>query len=118
MGRAGGGKHSEPVLREDQKEWTRGVKTVEMIRAKETRALVRAVMDEKDRREQGLARRGNTGAIGGIGGWNDPDWVPSMDLGEGTKGRKRGGGSKNGGSGEVKLDKSGLPGRSLKLSKL
>lgn len=106
MGKAGGGVHAEQVLREDQKEWVRGVKTAEHLRAKETRAILRAVMDEKERGEKGLARRANTGAIGGIGGWGDPDWVPEMNLGE-TKGRRKGG--KNGAGGEVRLDKSGMP---------
>ena len=109
LGRAGGGAHSELVLREDQKEWARGVKTAEMIRSKETRAMLRAVMDDKDRREKGLGKKMNTGAIGGIGGWNDPDWQSAMNLGEGSKGRRRGGGGKNGGAGEIKVDKSGMP---------
>lgn len=106
MGKAGGGVNAEQVLREDQKEWIRGVKTVDHIRQKESRSILRAVLNEQEREASGLAPRGKTGAIGGIGGWGDPDWVPQMNLGE-TKGRRKGG--KNGAGGEVRLDKSGLP---------
>ncbi|SCV72709.1 BQ2448_4246 [Microbotryum intermedium] len=97
MGRAGGGVNAEPVLREDQKEWSRGIKTAEVMRHKETRALLRSVMDEK--------RRGGDTNQGGLKGFNDPDWQPAMLQGE--KGRRRGG--KNGAGGEVRLDSSGLP---------
>ena len=106
MGKAGGGVHAEQVLREDQKEWVRGVKTAEHVRSKETRAILRAVMDEKDRGARGAGERAKTGTVGGMGGWNDPDWQPAMNLGE-TKGRRKGG--KNGAGGEVRLDKSGMP---------
>ncbi|KAL8276970.1 hypothetical protein RQP46_010605 [Phenoliferia psychrophenolica] len=106
MGRAGGGMHSEPVLREDQKEWIRGVKTADVMRSKETRAILRSVMDDKARPSRGLGPRQNENALGGgFGGYADRDWQAPMNLGE--KGRKRGG--KNGGSGEVRLDSSGMP---------
>lgn len=80
MGKAGGGPNAEPVLREDQKEWIRGVKTAEMVRSKETRAILRSVMDEKTRGERGLQKRDKTGSVGGIGGWNDPDWMPPSEF--------------------------------------
>ena len=57
MGKAGGGPNAEPVLREDQKEFVRGVKTAEIMRGKETRAILRSVMDEKTRGERGLKER-------------------------------------------------------------
>ncbi|SCZ91810.1 BZ3500_MvSof-1268-A1-R1_Chr5-3g08151 [Microbotryum saponariae] len=125
MGRAGGGVNAEPVLREDQKEWSRGIKTAEVMRHKETRALLRSVMDEK--------RRGGDANEGGLKGFNDPDWQVSLlalsrcrsyvkragsdfyfihsltqpAMLQGEKGRRRGG--KNGAGGEVRLDSSGLP---------
>ncbi|KAK4700095.1 RNA-binding protein NOB1, partial [Phenoliferia sp. Uapishka_3] len=119
MGRAGGGMHSEQVLREDQKEWVRGVKTADVMRSKETRAILRSVMDDKTRGARGLGPRQNEGSLGGgFGGYADRDWQAPMNLGE--KGRKRGG--KNGGSGEVRLDSSGMPvigsGRKNKLALL
>lgn len=103
MGSARGGVKAEPVLREDQKEWIRGVKTAEIMRNKETRAILRSVLDDK-RRNGGNANVG-TGNLGGIAGFNDLDWQPTMNQGE--KGRRRGG--KNGAGGEVRLDSSGLP---------
>jgi RNA-binding protein NOB1 len=105
MGKAGGGVNAEIVLREDQKEFVRGVKTAEIMRSKETRAILRSVMDDRTRGQRGLPERAKTGAIGGLGGWNDPDWQAPMARGE--KGRKKGG--KNGAGGEVKLDSSGMP---------
>ena len=48
MGRAGGA-HAEPVVREDQKEWIRGVKSAEVRRDKEQRALQRALLDDQRR---------------------------------------------------------------------
>ncbi|KAM0748323.1 hypothetical protein T439DRAFT_304712 [Meredithblackwellia eburnea MCA 4105] len=101
MGRAGGGVNAEPVLREDQKEWIRGVKSADVRRSKETRALLRSVMDDQSRKSKGLAPRSQDP----FGGNVDRDWQAPMNLGE--KGRKRGG--KNGAGGEVRLDSSGMP---------
>lgn len=124
MGKAGGGVNAAPVLREDQKEWSRGVKTAEVMRGKEMRAMVKSVMDDKRRGTSS----GSLGGAGGIAGFNDVDWQvrgivllslrssranlfvtafkqPALMRGE--KGRRKGG--KNGAGGEVRLDSSGLP---------
>ena len=97
MGRAGG-TQSEPVLREDQKEWVRGVKTADVMRSKETRAIVRSVMDDQ--------RSGRSTAGGTMPGWGSREWVAPMEAGEKARGKR---GPKNGGNGEVRLDKSGMP---------
>lgn len=90
MGKAGGGGgKAEPVLREDQKEWVRGVRSKEIREGKEIRRVLKSVMAD-----------GTSGS-----GGRDREWVPEMDKGE--KGRKRGG--KNGVGGEVRVDSSGLP---------
>jgi hypothetical protein len=61
------------VLREDQKEWSRGVKTAEVMRGKEMRAMVKSVMDDKRRGTSS----GSLGGAGGIAGFNDVDWQVS-----------------------------------------
>lgn len=73
MGKAGGGVNAAPVLREDQKEWSRGVKTAEVMRGKEMRAMVKSVMDDKRRGTSS----GSLGGAGGIAGFNDVDWQVS-----------------------------------------
>ncbi|KAK4049752.1 20S-pre-rRNA D-site endonuclease nob1 [Microbotryomycetes sp. JL221] len=100
MGKAGGGIAAAPVLREDQKEWIKGVKSADHRRQKEERALLKSVMDERD-------KRGGTidSTPEGLIGFTDLDWQPAMLLGD--KGRRRGG--RNGMGGDVPLDKSGMP---------
>lgn len=92
-----GGAHSEPVLREDQKEWQRGVHSADISKRKEARALDRAAKEDQAREAQGLPARQ---------GFFDPDWTPAMLLGE--KGR-RGGRGAHGRQSTVPVDKMGLP---------
>lgn len=116
MGRAGGGVHAEIVTREDQKEWIRGVKTAEIKKDKEARALRKAVLDE-DRKTNGAAGSGNSVASSATSaGWFAESGSLEAQMSglgggkggiENPKGRRRGG--KNGAGGEVRLDKSGLP---------
>ncbi|BGO88741.1 hypothetical protein NBRC10512_005190 [Rhodotorula toruloides] len=108
MGKAGGGPNAEIVVREDQKEWIRGVRSAEVRREKEQKALRRALLDDE--------RRGGSGAQAGSAGWfAEAGSLEAQMMGigggkggiENPTGRKRGG--KAGQSGEVRLDKSGLP---------
>lgn len=109
MGKAGGGVNAEMVVREDQKEWVRGVKSAEIRRDKEQRALQKSVLDDE--------RRGKrSGPAGSSAGWfAEAGSLEAQMLGIGggkggvdnPKGRRRGG--KNGAGGEVRLDKMGLP---------
>ncbi|KAK4052171.1 20S-pre-rRNA D-site endonuclease nob1 [Microbotryomycetes sp. JL201] len=100
MGKAGGSNVAAPVLREDQKEWQKGVRTAENRKMKEERALIKSVMDEKNK------KGGTAGSTpDGLLGFTDLDWQPAMLMGE--KGRRRGG--RNGMGGDVPLDKSGMP---------
>ncbi|KAM0792976.1 hypothetical protein ACM66B_002730 [Microbotryomycetes sp. NB124-2] len=100
MGKAGGGTSAAPVLREDQKEWQKGVRSAENRKMKEERALIKSVMDERNK------KGGTAGSTpDGLLGFSDLDWQPAMLLGE--KGRRRGG--RNGMGGDVPLDKSGMP---------
>ncbi|PRQ74873.1 Nin one binding (NOB1) Zn-ribbon like-domain containing protein [Rhodotorula toruloides] len=92
MGKAGGGPNAEIVVREDQKEWIRGVRSAEVRREKEQKALRRALLDDE--------RRAGSGAQAGTAGWFAEGGI------ENTKGRR---GGRGGQSGEVRLDKSGLP---------
>ncbi|BGP13155.1 hypothetical protein JCM10213_000267 [Rhodosporidiobolus nylandii] len=110
MGRAGGAQ-SEIVTREDQKEWIRGVKSAEVRREKEQRALTKQLLDDEEKRKAGLEVSSSTSAA-----WFDQTGsleAQMMGIGggkggiENPKGRRRGG--KNGAGGEVRLDKSGLP---------
>lgn len=110
MGRAGGA-HSEIVTREDQKEWIRGVKSAEVRREKEQRALAKQLLDDEEKRKAGLEVNSSTSAA-----WFDQTGsleAQMMGIGggkggiENPKGRRRGG--KNGAGGEVRLDKSGMP---------
>ncbi|GAA6005236.1 hypothetical protein JCM10207_002907 [Rhodosporidiobolus poonsookiae] len=111
MGRAGGA-HAEIVTREDQKEWIRGVKSAEVRRDKEQRALQKALLAEQDKKAAGAPM----GAAASSPGWfAEAGSLEAQMLGiggskggiENPKGRRRGG--KNGAGGEVRLDKSGLP---------
>lgn len=77
------------VLREDQKEFQRGLKSAAVLKEKEERRLAKS------------AARGDDPSP--FGGWNDPDWEPPMMLGE--KGRKGQSGAGRG----VQLGKDGLP---------
>jgi len=119
MGKAGGqNKKTEPVLREDQKEWIKGVKSNEVRQFKEQRAMVKAVLEEekkgkgKQRAQGGGGGSSSTGFFQGAGGAYG---LESAMLGmagpkggiEHQKGRRRGG--KNGAGGETRLDSSGLP---------
>ncbi|GAA6063000.1 hypothetical protein JCM10212_004982 [Sporobolomyces blumeae] len=116
MGKAGGqGKKSELVLREDQKEWVKGVKSAEVRQQKEQRALVRAVMEE-ERKGKGKGKQGAPGSstsfFAGAGGAYGLESAMMGVAGpkggiEHQKGRRRGG--KNGAGGETRLDSSGLP---------
>ncbi|GAA5832838.1 hypothetical protein JCM3766R1_007062 [Sporobolomyces carnicolor] len=120
MGKAGGlGKKAAPVLREDQKEWIKGVKSNEVRQQKEQRALVKAVLDE-EKKGKGKARAngpggGGTSSTGFFQGAGGAYGLESAMLGmagpkggiEHQKGRRRGG--KNGAGGETRLDSSGLP---------
>ncbi|GAA6043647.1 hypothetical protein JCM8097_000855 [Rhodosporidiobolus ruineniae] len=113
MGRAGGGPQSEIVTREDQKEWVKGVKSAQVRRDKEQRALQRAMLDEEEKRKAGLLP---SSSVAGAGWFAQEGSLEAQMLGIGgskggidnPKGRRRGG-TKNGGGGEVRLDKSGLP---------
>lgn len=78
---------AELVLREDQKEFQRGLRTAAIGKQKE------------EKREAKAAARGDDP----FGGWRDPDWQPPMLLGE--KGRRGGRGNDRG----VRLGKDGLP---------
>ncbi|GJN87764.1 hypothetical protein Rhopal_000719-T1 [Rhodotorula paludigena] len=111
MGRAGGA-HAEPVVREDQKEWIRGVKSAEVRRDKEQRALQRALLDDQRR---GTGSSASMGAAAGAGWFAQEGSLEAQMMGIGgtkggidnPKGRRRTG--KGGQNGEVRLDKTGLP---------
>jgi RNA-binding protein NOB1 len=79
---AKGGARDELILREDQKEWQRGLKTAAVAKYKEERAALRAMRDPS-----------------APGGPRDPDWMPGMLVGE--KGRRQ--------PGEGRIGKDGLP---------
>lgn len=81
MGSAKGQKHggSGLVLREDQREFQDGLRHAEIRRQKEDRALERALKAQQE---------GKAGYSGGVGGWNDPDWMPEI-LVTGMSGKGR-----------------------------
>jgi len=81
------------VLREDQKEFQRGLKSVMIQKQKEERKL------------QNM-EGSHSHALTSLSGWNDPDWEPAMFLGE--KGRKSSGRG-NHHSDSVRYGKDGLP---------
>lgn len=82
------------VLREDQKEFQRGLKSVMIQKQKEERKL------------KNMDGAPHSNALTSLSGWNDPDWEPAMLLGE--KGRKSSGrGTHHNDS--VRYGKDGLP---------
>lgn len=81
-------KNAELILREDQKEWQRGIKSAEIMKGKQERAAAKAM------------REGRGSAVFGGLSFDDPDWQPGMMLGE--KGR-------SGGQPGVRTGKDGLP---------
>lgn len=119
VGRASGAQQAAPVVREDQKEWIRGVKSAEIRKHKEERALQKALLDDEERKN--LIPGGSGGSYAVSASANAAGWfaqagtLEAQMLGigggkggiENPKGRRRGG--KNGQGGEVRLDKSGLP---------
>ncbi|OAV94652.1 hypothetical protein PTTG_05145 [Puccinia triticina 1-1 BBBD Race 1] len=81
------------VLREDQKEFQRGLKSVKIQKDKEERRLRNT-------------ERPHANALTSFNGWNDPDWEPAMLLGEkGRKSSARG----NHHNDSVRYGKDGLP---------
>ncbi|KAH9457901.1 hypothetical protein MJO28_004969 [Puccinia striiformis f. sp. tritici] len=85
------------VLREDQKEFQRGLKSVMIQKQKEERKL----------RNLQLESSSHSQALTSLSGWNDPDWEPAMYSGE--KGRKSGGRGGNHHNDHVRYGKDGLP---------
>ncbi|KAH9819605.1 Nin one binding Zn-ribbon like-domain-containing protein [Melampsora americana] len=83
------------VLREDQKEYQRGLKSLEIQKSKEERKLNQA-RQERSGKQDGFV-------FGGANGWNDPDWEAPMLMGE--RGRKGG----RAGNRDVQYGKDGLP---------
>lgn len=81
--------NAELILREDQKEYQRGLRSADYLKKKQERAAVKAVREGK-----------SGGAASIFGGWDDPDWTPEMLMGSG--GRK---GAPQG----VRIGKDGLP---------
>lgn len=82
-------KNAEIILREDQKEYQRGVRSADYLKKKQERAAVKAVKEGK-----------SGGASSVFGGWDDPDWTPDMLMGAtGRKGAPPG----------VRIGKDGLP---------
>lgn len=79
-------KNAELILREDQKEYVRGVKRAEIAKSKQERAAAKAL---KEGKSSNL-----------FGGYDDLDWSPAMLMGE--KGR-------SGGQPGVRTGKDGLP---------
>ena len=78
--------NAELILREDQKEWQRGVKRADIAKNKQERAAAKSLRDG----------RGNA-AFGGMN-LDDPDWLPGMLAGDSGKG-----------AAGVRLGKDGLP---------
>jgi len=82
-------KNAEIILREDQKEYLRGLRSADYLKKKQEKAAVKAVRE---------GRSGGTASI--FGGWDDPDWTPEMLMGaNGRKGAPQG----------VRIGKDGLP---------
>lgn len=71
MGHARGGGEAAIILREDQKEWQRGVWSEATRQRKEEKRQLKAVT-EKEKRGDGV--------------WNDPEWVPQLLVGGTTGG--------------------------------
>lgn len=82
-------KNAEIILREDQKEYQRGLRSAAYLKKKQERAAVKAVREGK-----------SGGAASIFGGWDDPDWTPELLMGaNGRKGAPPG----------VRIGKDGLP---------
>lgn len=69
------------ILREDQKEFQRGLKSLQVQKSKEERKLAKA--------QQERAGKSGSFVFGGATGWDDPEWEAPMLMGE--RGRKSGG---------------------------
>ena len=80
--------NAELILREDQKEWTRGVKSAEIVKNKQERAAAKAMQEGRGR-----------SIFGGLS-FDDPDWMPNMLSDKGAH---------NGGPAGVRVGKDGLP---------
>ncbi|KAG0149025.1 hypothetical protein CROQUDRAFT_669510 [Cronartium quercuum f. sp. fusiforme G11] len=85
------------ILREDQKEYQRGLKSLGIQKAKEERKLAKA--------QQERAGKSDAFVFGGAAGWDDPDWEAPMLMGE--RGRKTGG--RQAVAKGVQYGKDGLP---------
>lgn len=82
------GGRTELILREDQKEWQRGIKSHEHLKSKQERAAAKAM------------REGKGDAVFGGASFDDPDWTPGMLLGQQGK---------SGGPAGIRTGKDGLP---------
>ncbi|KAG8930738.1 serine/threonine-protein kinase M1 [Tulasnella sp. 417] len=71
MGHAKGGGEPTIILREDQKEWERGVRS-EALRKKKEERRVQKALNEKEKRGDDAV-------------WMDADWVPSLLAGGGSR---------------------------------
>lgn len=80
--------NGELILREDQKEWVRGVRRAEVAKNKQEKSAAKAMRD------------GRGPAIFGGMSFDDPEWQPEMLLGD--KGR-------HGGPAGAPIGKDGLP---------
>ena len=80
--------NADLILREDQKEWLRGVRSHEFTKVKQEKAAAKAMRDGK----------GSTAVFGGNADWNDPDWLPGLITG--TKQSNQAG---------IRTGKDGLP---------
>lgn len=83
------------VLREDQKEYQRGIRSLEIQKFKEERRLNQTRQERSGKQDSFV--------FGGPNGWNDPDWEAPMLMGE--RGRKAG----RAGNRDVQYGKDGLP---------
>ncbi|EGG08033.1 uncharacterized protein MELLADRAFT_47936 [Melampsora larici-populina 98AG31] len=83
------------VLREDQKEFQRGLKSLGIQKFKEERKLNQTRQERSGKQDSFV--------FGGANGWNDPDWEAPMLMGE--RGRKGG----RAGNRDVQYGKDGLP---------
>jgi RNA-binding protein NOB1 len=82
-------RNAELILREDQKEYQRGLRSADYLKKKQERAALKAVKGGK-----------SAGTASVFSGWDDPDWTPEMLMGaNGRKGTPQG----------VRIGKDGLP---------
>lgn len=70
IGHAKGGGEPTIILREDQKEWERGVRSEALRRRKEEKRVQKALSEKEKRGEDAV--------------WMDADWVPSLLSGGGA----------------------------------